>query len=209
MKKVDVYNIEGKKVSDFDLNDAVFACEKNNALVHQVYVAQAANRRSGSAHTKGRSDVRGGGRKPWKQKGTGNARTGSIRNPIWRGGGITFGPLKTNSYTKAINVKMKKKALLVALAEKIKQDKVIVVDSFALEDKKTKIISNFLKSMKITQSALFGFSIEEKGVYIAARNIEKVKTIETNQLNVYDILNAEYLIVSVDSMKQLESKYSI
>ncbi len=208
MKKLDVYNIEGKKVSDVSLNEAVFGLERNDALVHQAYVAQAANRRSGSAHTKIRSDVRGGGRKPWKQKGTGNARTGSIRNPIWRGGGTIFGPLKSNNYSKKINAKMKRKALLTALSDKVRSEKVRVVDSLQLEDKKTKTIASMLAGMDVQKSALIGFSLEEAGNHIAARNIDKVQTIETEQLNVYDVLNAEYLIVSKDSLKQIEVKYA-
>ncbi len=208
MKKLDVYNIEGKKVSDISLNEAVFGLESNDALVHHVYVAQAANRRSGSAHTKIRSDVRGGGRKPWKQKGTGNARTGSIRNPIWRGGGTIFGPLKGNNYSKKINAKMKRKALLTALSEKVRSEKVRVVDSLQLEDKKTKTIAGMLAGMDVQKSALIGFSLKEAGNHIAARNIDRVQTIETAQLNVYDVLNAEYLIVSEDSLKQIEAKYA-
>lgn len=208
MKKLDVYNIEGKKVSDVSLNEAVFGLESNDALVHQVFVAQSANRRSGSAHTKIRSDVRGGGRKPWKQKGTGNARTGSIRNPIWRGGGTIFGPLKGNNYAKAINTKMKRKALLTALSEKVRSEKVRVVDSLKLKEAKTKTIAEMLKGMEMNKSALIGFSVEESGNHIAARNIEKITAIETDKLNVYDVLNAEYLILSEDSLKQIEAKYA-
>ena len=208
MKKLDVYNIEGKKVSDVSLDEAVFGLESNDALVHQVYVAQAANRRSGNAHTKIRSDVRGGGRKPWKQKGTGNARTGSIRNPIWRGGGTIFGPLKGNNYGKQINVKMKQKALLTALSEKVRSEKIRVVDSLKLEEKKTKTVAGLLKGMDVNKSALIGFSLEEAGNHIAARNIEKISAIETDKLNVYEVLNAEYLILSEDSLKQIEAKYA-
>ncbi|PID52347.1 MAG: 50S ribosomal protein L4 [Candidatus Moraniibacteriota bacterium] len=208
MKKIDVYNIEGKKIADVSLSEAVFGLESNDALLHQVYVAQAANRRNGSAHTKIRSDVRGGGRKPWKQKGTGNARTGSIRNPIWRGGGTIFGPLKGNNYSKQINAKMKQKALLTALSEKARNGKICVVDSLKLEEKKTKTVANMLSGMEINTSALIGFSLEEAGNHIAARNIKKIRTIETDKLNVYDILNVEYLILSEDSLKQIEAKYT-
>lgn len=208
MKKVDVYNIEGKKIADTALSDVVFGVESNDALVHQVYVAQAANRRSGSAHTKIRSDVRGGGRKPWKQKGTGNARTGSIRNPIWRGGGTIFGPLKENNYTKSINIKMKKKALVTALSDKVRSDKIRVIDSLHLKDVKTKVIVGMINGIGIDKSTLIGFSTEETGNHIAARNIENVSAIETDKLNVYDVLNAEYVVLSKDSLKQLEAKYA-
>lgn len=207
MKKVDVYNIEGKKTADLTLNEQVFGVESNDALLHQVFVAQSANRRSGNAHTKIRSDVRGGGRKPWKQKGTGNARTGSIRNPIWRGGGITFGPLKIRNFSKSINAKMKRKALLIALSEKVRNDKLRVVDSLKMDEAKTKIVAGMLGGMDMDKSAVIGFSMEEKGGHLAARNIEKINAMETDQLNVFDVMNSEYLVLSKDSIKQLEAKY--
>jgi large subunit ribosomal protein L4 len=207
MTKIDVYNIEGKKEGNVSLEDTVFAVEENDVLVHQVYVAQAANRRSGSAHTKIRSDRRGGGKKPWKQKGTGNARTGSIRNPIWRGGGITFGPLKNRNFKKIINNKMKQKALLVALSDKVRSDKIRVIDSLDIKNNKTRIVANLLKEMQINKSILMGFSVIESESYVAARNVKKVNAVETNQLNVYDVLNAEYLILSKDSINQLVDKY--
>ncbi|XLQ20316.1 MAG: 50S ribosomal protein L4 [Candidatus Moraniibacteriota bacterium] len=208
MTKIDVYNIKGEKSGDISLDDAVFGIEKNDVLVHQVFVAQSANRRSGSAHTKTRSDRRGGGKKPWKQKGTGNARTGSIRNPIWRGGGITFGPLKNRNFKKLINEKMKQKALLIALSEKVRADKLRVIDSLKIEDGKTKTVATMIKGLDLNKSMMIGFSATEKGSHIAARNIDRLNTIETNQLNVYDVLNSEYLIVSEDSVKQLVSKFT-
>ncbi|PID51746.1 MAG: 50S ribosomal protein L4 [Candidatus Moraniibacteriota bacterium] len=208
MKKIDVYNIEGKKVADVELHDAVFALGRNDALLHQVYVAQAANRRRGSAHTKIRSEVRGGGRKPWKQKGTGNARTGSIRNPIWRGGGTIFGPLKQNNYRKDINIKMKKQALLTALSDKVRAGKLYVVESLQLDEKKTKKMAALLDGLDLHKTVLMGFSAAEAGNHIAARNVANVATIETEKLNVYDVLNAEYLVVSTDSIAQMEQKYT-
>lgn len=208
MKKLDVYNLEGKKVADVSLSETVFGVESNDVLVHQVYVAQSANRRSGSSHTKIRSDVRGGGKKPWKQKGTGNARTGSIRNPIWRGGGIIFGPLKEKNYSKGINEKMKRKALVIALSEKARSEKIRIVDSLLLEDKKTKVIAGMMKGIGIEKTAIVGFSNAEAGCYKAARNINKVNAMATDQLNVYDVMNAEYLVVSQDSLKQIEAKYA-
>jgi large subunit ribosomal protein L4 len=208
MKKLDVYNIEGKKAGDIALEETVFAVESNDALVHQVYVAQSANRRSGSAHTKTRSERRGGGKKPWKQKGTGNARTGSIRNPIWRGGGITFGPLKTRNFKKSINEKMKRKALLIALSDKVRGDKVRVVESLVVADNKTKVVAGMISEMGIDKSMIIGFSADEAGSHVAARNIDKVNAMVTDQLNVYDVLNSEYLVLSKDSVKQLTDKYT-
>ncbi len=207
MKKVDIYNLEGNKVSDMELNDSVFGVERNNALVHQVYVAQAANRRSGSAHAKIRSDVRGGGKKPWKQKGTGNARAGSIRSPLWRGGGVTFGPLKGKNYAKNINEKMKRKALLIALSEKARMDKIFVIDSLKMDELKTKIVFSMIKNIGIEKNMLFGLAISESDTYKATRNVEKAKTIETEKLNVYDVMNAEYLVLSAESLNQIEKKY--
>lgn len=209
MKKIDVYNIEGKKVSDVALNDKVFGIEKNDALVHQVYVAQSANRRSGSAHTKIRSDVRGGGKKPWKQKGTGNARTGSIRNPLWRGGGVIFGPLKGKNYTQSINEKMKQKALLIALSEKVRNEKIRIVEDLALEQPKTKVIAGFLSTVGITKSTLIALAKNESGTYKASRNIDRVTALEAEKLNVFDVMNAEYLVVSKETLKQLDTKYTL
>ena len=208
MKKIDVYNIEGKKVSDVVLNERVFGIEKNDALVHQVYVAQSANRRSGSAHTKIRSDVSGGGKKPWKQKGTGNARTGSIRNPLWRGGGIIFGPLKGKNYTQSINDKMKQKALLIALSEKARSEKIRVVDDLIVEEPKTKIVAGLLSTIGISKSTLIALAKTESGTYKASRNIDRVTVLESEKLNVYDVMNTEYLIVSMETLKQLDAKYA-
>jgi len=208
MTKLDVYNMEGEKAGNIELDDAVFGAEKNDVLVHQIYVAQAANRRSGSAHTKIRAERRGGGKKPWKQKGTGNARTGSIRNPIWRGGGITFGPLKNRNFKKLINAKMKQKALLTALSEKVRSDKIRVIDSLNVADNKTKVVADMIVNIGIKKSMIIGFSIDESGSYVAARNISRVNAMETNQLNVYDVLNSEYLILSKDSVEQLTNKYT-
>ncbi len=208
MKKVDIYNLEGKKVASMDLNDQIFGLEKNDALVHQVYVAQSANRRSGSAHAKIRSEVSGGGKKPWKQKGTGNARTGSIRNPIWRGGGIIFGPLKDKNYTKGINIKMRRKALLVALSQKAEAGKIRVIDTLVLEVPKTKTVSTMLKNIGIDKSVLLGLGSGENESYKAVRNIAKTNVIETEKLNVYELLNAEYLVLSKESLQQLDNKYA-
>lgn len=208
MSKVNLYSIEGKKTGDITLPEAIFGMESNDQLVHQVYTAQAANRRSGSAHTKIRSEVRGGGRKPWKQKGTGNARTGSIRNPIWRGGGTIFGPLKGKNYSKDINVKMRRKALLIALSEKARAEKVIVADTLALPEVKTKNIASFLEAVGAVKSTLISLVSGESETYKAARNIQKVKAFEVEKLNVYDVMNSQYLVISQDGLKKLEEQYA-
>lgn len=207
MTTVDLYNIDGKKAGSFDLPEDVFGLAANNDLVHQVYVSQAANRRSGSAHTKQRSDVRGGGRKPWKQKGTGNARTGSIRNPIWRGGGTIFGPLKSKNFSKNINTKMRRKALLIALSEKARAGKIVVADSLVLPEAKTKHVIAFLTGVGITTSSLIGLGTKERDTFRAVRNIEKKHACEVEKFNVFDVLNADYVIVSKDGIAGIQSQF--
>ncbi len=208
MKKIDVYNLEGKKVATVDLNAAVFDVKGSDAMIHQVYVSQAANRRSGHAHTKIRSEVRGGGKKPWRQKGTGNARTGSIRNPLWKGGGVIFGPTKERNYTKDINSKVKKKAIALALTKKAHADKIRVVDSFVMEDVKTKPMAALLHTMGVDASAVVAFAPKEAASYKAVRNIARVVPMEAEKLNVYDVMNAQYVVLSLDTLKQLDAKYA-
>lgn len=207
MFKVEVYNLEGKVIGDISLPKDVFGLESNNSLVHQVYVAQAANRRSGSSHVKTRGERRGGGKKPWKQKGTGSARTGSIRNPIWKGGGIVFGPNKDINFSKSVNAKMRRKALMVVLSEKVKFDKIKVIETLNLTEKKTKVFSDMFKNININKSVLVSFGKDEKNSYRAAKNIEKVNTIGIDQLNVFDLMNSDYLVLSKDSVKQIKDKY--
>lgn len=207
MIKIDVYNLDGKVAGDISLSEKVFGLGDNNDLVHQVYVAQAANRRSGSAHTKIRGEKRGGGKKPWKQKGTGNARTGSIRNPIWKGGGVVFGPRKDINFYKAVNTKMRKKALLIVLSAKIKSEKIIVVESLSLPENKTKFFVKMLDGMNLNKSVLMNFGKEERDSYKAARNIKKVNTMEADKLNVFDLMNSEYLVISENAIKQIEDRY--
>ncbi len=207
MKKIDVYNLEGKKVATTDLNAAVFDVQGSDAIIHHVYVAQAANRRSGHAHTKIRSEVRGGGRKPWRQKGTGNARTGSIRNPLWKGGGVIFGPTKDKNYTQDINSKVKKKAIALALTKKAQADKIRVVESLVMEDVKTKPMAALLRAMGVDASAVVALAPQETESYKAVRNIARVVPMEAEKLNVYDVMNAQYLVLSLDALKQLDAKY--
>lgn len=195
-------------MSTVTLSDAVFAAEGSDALVHQVYVAQAANRRNGHAHTKIRSEVSGGGKKPWRQKGTGNARTGSIRNPLWKGGGIIFGPTKDKNYGKNINAKMKKQALALALTKKAQSGNVRVVESFVMDAIKTKPMAALLRTMGVSGGAVVTLAQRETDSYKAARNIANVVPMETEKLNVYDVMNARYVVLSVDALKQLDAKYA-
>ncbi len=208
MTKVALYNTKGEKKEEITLSEGVFGLPANPDLVHQVYVAQTANRRSGSAHTKVRSDIRGGGKKPWKQKGTGNARTGSIRNPIWRGGGTIFGPSKNRNYSKDINAKMRRKALLTVLSEKARGGKLVVCESLVMESPKTKIFCELTKALGVETSRTVGLVPEEKSTYKAARNVPKTRVMETAKLNVMDLLDTDVLLVSRDGIAQIEQHFT-
>ena len=208
MPKAIVYNLSGKKIEDINLSDNVFSVPKNDALLHQVYVAQFANKRTVIAHTKNRGERKGTGKKPWKQKGTGNARVGSRRTPVWRGGGVVFGPTKDRNFKKKINKKMNQKAVRIALSEKARSRNLIIVDEMKLKEKKTKEFAKALANLKIKGSALVGLASQEKDLYLYSRNISKVNPIPTSHLNVFDILNNKYLILSKGSVKFLEEKYA-
>lgn len=208
MTKVSVYNLEGKKTGEMELAGSVFAVPVNNALLHQVYVSQAANRRQVLAHAKDRSETAGSGKKPWAQKGTGRARTGAARNPIWRGGGTIFGPTKNRNFKRIIPLKMKRKALLMALSGKVKTGNIILVENLKLKTGKTKEFAAILARLKIKGSMLVGLGASEKGVYLCARNIPKINLVATELLNVFDILNHKYLLLSKESVKYLENKYN-
>lgn len=207
MAKVSVYNLEGKKIEELELSDLVFGLPKNNELVHQAYVAIASNKRQVIAHTKDRGEVSGSGIKPWRQKGTGTSRVGSSRNPLWVKGGVVFGPNKEKNFKKKINQKMNQKAILIALSDKVRDNKLTVVDGIKLKNKKTKEFAGALQSLKLAGSILLGFSEQEKELRLYSRNIEKVNNILTRNLNVFDILNRKNLILSKDSIKFLEEKY--
>lgn len=207
MSKVSVYNLKGDKVEDIELSKDVFGLPENDALVHQAYVAISSNQREAIAHAKDRSERAGSGKKPWKQKGTGNARTGSVRNPIWRKGGVTFGPTKDRNFKKDINKKMKVKAVKTVLSGKARSKSLIVLDKLDLAEKKTKEFAKGLKNLKANGSSLIGFSDKEKDYYLFCRNIEKVDGVPTRNLNVFDMLNHKNLILTKDSVKYLEEKF--
>jgi large subunit ribosomal protein L4 len=206
--KVSVYNLSGKKAGDLELSDAVFGVKGNDALLHQVYVAQAGNKRVAIAHTKGISERAGSGKKPWAQKGTGRARTGSVRNPIWRKGGVTFGPTKDRNFKKKVNKKMGRKGVMIALSEKARAKNLVVIDEMKLADKKTKDFAKALENLKIKGSVLIGFSGGEAEWRLYSRNIDKADNILTGSLNVFDILNHKYLLLTKESVKFLEEKFS-
>ena len=206
MAKVSVYNIEGKVVGDMELNDAVFGVEVNTHLVHQAVVLQLANKRQGTQSAKTRSEVSGGGRKPWRQKGTGHARQGSTRSPQWTGGGIAFAP-KPRDYSFKMNKKEKNLALKSVLTTKVAENKFIVVDGLSFDEIKTKNMVNVLKNLEV-KKALVVTDDDNKNVTLSSRNIPGVKTAFTNTINVYDILKYDKMVVAKDVISKIEEVYA-
>ena len=207
MPKIDVYNIEGKKVSDVELAENIFGIEPNEAVVHSVLVNYLANQRQGTQSTKTRSEVRGGGRKPWRQKGTGRARQGSIRAPQWIKGGIALGP-KPRSYSYRINKKEKQLAIRSLLSAKVLDNELTVVDKLEVEEAKTKVMAKALTDLKVEGKALIILADRNDNVLRSSRNIEGVKTIELNTINVFDLLNCNKLVLPLDTVKKLEEVYA-
>ena len=207
MPKVDVYDIKGKKVSDVELADSVFGIEPNEAVVHSVLVNYLANQRQGTQSTKTRAEVRGGGKKPWRQKGTGRARQGSIRAPQWIKGGIALGP-KPRSYKYTVNKKEKRLAIKSVLSSKVIEKELTVVDKLELKEIKTKSMVKALTALKVEGKTLIIVPEKNTNVVMSARNIEGVKTITANNINVFDLLKYNNLILSVDTVKKLEEVYA-
>jgi len=195
MPKVDVYNISGQKVGDIDLSDDIFAVEINKVAMHSAVVNYLANARQGTQSTKTKAEVSGGGKKPWRQKGTGRARHGSIRNPQWTGGGVALGP-KPRSYKYTLPKKVKRIALKSALTSKVAENNIIVLDDLKLEAIKTKEMVNVLNNLKVDSSALIVLPEVDRNVILSARNLEGVKTTTTNSINTYDILRYNKFIVT-------------
>ena len=207
MPKVDVYDINGKKVKELELNEAVFGIEPNEAVVHSVLVNFLANQRQGTQSTKTRSEVSGGGRKPWRQKGTGRARQGSIRAPQWIKGGIALGP-KPRSYKYTVNKKERQLAVKSVLSSKVLENELVVVDSLPLNDIKTKEMVKALSNLKVEGKALIMLPEKNEKVQKSARNIEGVKTTLVETINVYDLLKYNKLVVTEDTVKKLEEVYA-
>ncbi len=211
--KISIYNQKGEEIEKADLPAEVFGVDVNQDLVHQAVVAQMANARKVIAHTKDRSEKRGGGRKPWRQKGTGRARHGSIRSPIWRGGGVTFGPTKERVFSKKINKKMKTKALFMALSSKAKDKKLILLDKIELAEAKTKQMAEIIKDLKektkkdLNKSALIILPSSNQDVIRATKNIPKIKIIRADSLNVLDVLTYKHLLLLQGSIKVIEKTY--
>src|SRR6056297_1414604 len=198
------YNTNGEKVTDIDLSDDIFNSKINEDVVHQVVTAQLAKVRSGNASTKTRSEVRGGGRKPWRQKGTGRARHGSIRSPLWVGGGVTFGP-KPRSYEKKVNKKMKRIALKSVLSDKLETESIMILDEFEVDEIKTKKMASLLKDLGLEdKKVLIILPEKDKNIYLSARNLPRVKTLVLDGLNTYDLLNNEVILMSEEAVRKIE-----
>ena len=207
MPKVDVYDLKGKKVSDIELADSVFGIEPNENIVHSVLVNYLANQRQGTQSTKTRAEVSGGGRKPWRQKGTGRARQGSTRSPQWIKGGIALGP-KPRSYRYTVNKKERRLAIKSILSSKVLEKELTVVDKLEVKEIKTKLIAKALVDLKVEGKTLIVLPENNKNVYMSARNIEGVKAITANNINVFDLLKYTNLILSVETCKKLEEVYA-
>ena len=207
MPSIDVYNIEGKKVKSLDLKEEIFGIEPNEAVVHSVLVNYLANQRQGTQSTKTRAEVRGGGRKPWRQKGTGRARQGSIRAPQWIKGGIALGP-KPRSYKYTVNKKEKRLAIKSLLSSKVLENNLVVVDKFDFKEIKTKQMATAMKNLKVEEKAFIVLASRDEKVQKSARNLENVKTGSVNTINVYDLLRYKKLVLTVDTIKKLEEVYA-
>ena len=207
MPKIDVYNIEGKKVSNVELAESIFGIEPNEAVVHSVLVNYLANQRQGTQNTKTRSEVRGGGRKPWRQKGTGRARQGSIRAPQWIKGGIALGP-KPRSYYYTVNKKERQLAVKSVLSSKVLENTLVVVDSLDMKEIKTKEMVKVLNNLKVEGKTLMLLADKNENIQKSARNIEGVKTTLVNTINVYDLLKYKNLVITLDTVKKLEEVYA-
>ena len=206
MAKVSVYNMEGKEVDSIELDDAIFNVEVNEHLVHMAVLNQLANNRQGTQKAKTRSEVRGGGRKPWRQKGTGHARQGSIRAPQWTGGGVVFAPVPRD-YSMKMNKKEKRAALKSALTSRVQENKLVVVDELKMDEIKTKNFVKVMSNLKVDK-ALVVLADNDKNVVASAKNIPTVKTASTDTINVYDILKYNTLVLTKDAVKNIQEVYA-
>ena len=207
MPKVDVLSIDGKKVKELELNENVFGIEPNENVVHSVVVNYLANQRQGTQNTKTRAEVSGGGRKPWRQKGTGRARQGSIRAPQWIKGGIALGP-RSRSYTYKVNKKEKRLAIKSILSSKVSSNELVVVDKLQLKEIKTAEMVKIFANLKVEGKALVLLPENNENVQKSARNIEGVKTLTVNTINAYDLLKYSKLVITEDTVKKLEEVYA-
>ena len=207
MPKTTVFNIKGEQVGEIELNDLIFGAEVNTSAMHTLVVNYLANQRQGTQSTKTRTEVRGGGRKPWRQKGTGRARQGSIRAPQWTGGGVALGP-KPRDYRYTLNKKVKRLAMKSALSAKVQNGEIIVLDNIVVDEIKTKTVADMLKNIKAAEKALIVLPEKNDNIYLSARNIEGVETTFVNTLNVYSILKYDSMVVTKDAIAKIEEVYA-
>jgi large subunit ribosomal protein L4 len=206
MPKVDVLNVSGQRVGDMELSDSIFGIEVNEAVLHQVVKAQLANKRQGTQSAKTRSEVRGGGRKPWRQKGTGRARAGTIRSPLWTGGGVVFAP-KPRDYRQAVPKKVRRLAMKSALSSKVAEKEIVVLDQLVMDAPKTKEMVAILNNIDAGKKVLLVLPEKNENVERSAKNIPNVKSILVNTLNVYDILKYDKLVLTKDAVSRVEEVY--
>lgn len=207
MPKVALYNIEGNQIGDIELKDEIFAVEISNAVMHETVKNFLANQRQGTQSTKTRTEVRGGGAKPWKQKGTGRARQGSIRAPQWKGGGVALGP-KPRDYRYSLNKKTRRLALKSALTSKVNENQIMVIDSLAMAEIKTKAFVKILENLKIEKKAFFVTGVKEANLIASANNVPGIKTAVVDTINTYDILTHDMLVIEKSAVIKLEEVYS-
>lgn len=207
---IDVYNQKNEKVGTVELPERIFGAKWNPDLVHQALRAQISNSRINLAHAKGRSEVSGGGKKPWRQKGTGRARHGSIRSPLWKGGGVTHGPTKEENFSLKINKKMRQAALFSVLSRKLKEDEIKLLDSLVLKEPKTKLLAEMMNDSlgRLKRSALLVPAESNKNIYRASRNIPGVKSLSPKSLNVYDLMKYKNIVFDKDAVAVLEKHFN-
>ena len=206
MPSIKVYKMDGKEAGTMDLSEKVFGAEYNEPLIHQAVVTRLANERQGTKSTLTRTEVRGGGRKPWRQKGTGNARQGSIRAPQWIKGGVVFAP-KSRDFSKAMNKKARIAALISALSKKVADGEVVVIDKLAVKEGKTKEMAAFQKALNLDKSAIIYMDTADEKVILAARNLERLETLPVEQLSVYEVVANAKVVLTKAAVKKIEEAY--
>lgn len=207
MPKTKIYNQEGKESGEIELPERIFGVKLVDDLVHQVVVAQMANSRKVLADTKDKGEVRGGGRKPWKQKGTGRARHGSIRSPLWKGGGVTFGPTTDRNFSKRINKKMKMKALFMVLSGKLRDKEIVVVDDLKINKTSTKSMKDIFSKLPVKGKVLLSLDKNNKNILNSVKNIPEVSVISSDSLNIVDLLKNKVLVINKKGIKKIEDTY--
>lgn len=207
MAQVKIYNLEGDVVGEMELTDDIFGVEINEDLIHRSVKMHLGNRRQGTQDVKTRAEVRGGGKKPWRQKGTGRARHGSSRSPLWVGGGVTFAP-KPRSYRTKLNKKMRRHAMKSALSSKLQNARVIVVEDLALDDAKTKVLVNALRNLEVETGALLVSEESNRNLYLASRNVPELKSTHVGTLNIYDILRYDFFVMTRAAAEKIQEVYA-